>query len=375
MTATSTTSIEITNAHTTSRLNVRRAKDQDAARWDNFASSHSQGTPYHRWAWKQAMEDAYGVTTHYFLAETSDGSVVGILPAARVPHPLGRGKLCSLPYCDLGETLANDTQIQQRLFDALRGENKGAHEVRGSAKRKDTFSNAGESELQLGQKVRLLLDLPESSAELLAGFKSKHRSQINKAVKNGLTGSVGNSPERVAQFYEVFSRNMRDLGSPTHSLRWFNAISECYGDDCLIGLVSLDDKVIGGGIVLISGGRAAIPWASTLRDYNRLAPNMLLYWSLLEAVTDKGCESFDFGRSSFGEGTYRFKTQWGALPVPLEWLTYNDAAVISNNITPPTTATTANGNRVRAMVEAAWRHLPLPLTIAAGSRLRPYVSL
>jgi hypothetical protein len=32
-----------------------------------------------------------------------------------------------------------------------------------------------------------------------------------------------------------------------------------------------------------------------------------------------GYGSFDFGRSTPGEGTYRFKEQWGAKPVQLYW--------------------------------------------------------
>ncbi|MEZ5583585.1 MAG: GNAT family N-acetyltransferase [Candidatus Competibacteraceae bacterium] len=62
-----------------------------------------------------------------------------------------------------------------------------------------------------------------------------------------------------------------------------------------------------------------IPWASSLRKYNSLSPNMLLYWSVLEFACKKGYRIFDFGRSTPGEGTYRFKEQWGAKPVQLYW--------------------------------------------------------
>jgi hypothetical protein len=33
----------------------------------------------------------------------------------------------------------------------------------------------------------------------------------------------------------------------------------------------------------------------------------------------RGCSTFDFGRSTPHEGTYKFKEQWGAQPVPLCW--------------------------------------------------------
>jgi hypothetical protein len=62
-----------------------------------------------------------------------------------------------------------------------------------------------------------------------------------------------------------------------------------------------------------------IPWASSLRRYNRLSPNMLLYWSVLQFAVERGYQVFDFGRSSPDSGTYKFKAQWGAEPVPLYW--------------------------------------------------------
>ena len=46
---------------------------------------------------------------------------------------------------------------------------------------------------------------------------------------------------------------------------------------------------------------------------------MLLYWTFLAFAADNGYGQFDFGRSTPGEGTYRFKSQWGAEPHQLYW--------------------------------------------------------
>jgi hypothetical protein len=72
---------------------------------------------------------------------------------------------------------------------------------------------------------------------------------------------------------------------------------------------------------LVVGDRETleIPWASTLRAANPDSPNMLLYWKLLEYAVEAGYRRFDFGRSTPGEGTFAFKRQWGAEPVPLHW--------------------------------------------------------
>ena len=64
---------------------------------------------------------------------------------------------------------------------------------------------------------------------------------------------------------------------------------------------------------------AEVPWASSVREYNALCPNHVLYWSMIQSAIADGCDTFDFGRSTPGGSTYRFKSQWGARPLPLHW--------------------------------------------------------
>ncbi|GAB5415418.1 MAG: FemAB family PEP-CTERM system-associated protein [Congregibacter sp.] len=358
---------------------IRAANESDRADWDAFVATHPAGTPYHRWAWKHALEKSYGLKTHSLLARSDANEIQGVMPLARVARPFGTGPLCALPYCDRGEPLATKPEVQRTLIDRALKLHNSRLELRGTDHQRDSDSKETSElpELLSGQKVRMLLELPSSSDTLMSSFKSKHRSQINKAKKNGLTGSVSPDKDRVRKFYEVFTRNMRSLGSPTHSRRWFETVSDEFRSDCIFGLVQLDRKVVGAGLVLVTGDKATIPWASTLKEYNHLAPNMLLYWLMLEASIARGCRSFDFGRSSYGEGTYRFKRQWGAKPVPLSWQLVWPGDGVELRSTAASTATDSSqfGSTLRSFIEGIWRHLPLRLTIFLGSRLRPWVSL
>jgi len=47
-----------------------------------------------------------------------------------------------------------------------------------------------------------------------------------------------------------------------------------------------------------------------------------MYSKLLERAIDLQSREFDFGRSSVGSGTYKFKEQWGALPHAAVWQYY-----------------------------------------------------
>jgi lipid II:glycine glycyltransferase (peptidoglycan interpeptide bridge formation enzyme) len=218
----------------------------------------------------------------------------------------------------------------------------------------------------------MLCELPETSEALFKGYKPKLRSQIRKAEKNGLRSELRTDAEAINLFYDVFAQNMHRLGSPVHSLRWFQDLKAAYGDQMLISLVFKEDKPVGAGIVLVQGKQACIPWASTLEEFNRLAPNMLLYWTFLSHVCDVGCTIFDFGRSTPDEGTYRFKKQWGAKPYELIWTDYSNGG---HSDIAHESAGSSKLSQLRPLIENIWCHLPLAFTNWLGPKLRRYITL
>ena len=81
----------------------------------------------------------------------------------------------------------------------------------------------------------------------------------------------------------------------------------------------LGDEPVAAGFLMAFREHARDSVGVVVRRYNRLSPNMLLYWSVLEFACRQGFRVFDFGRSSPDSGTFKFKAQWGAAPVPLYW--------------------------------------------------------
>ncbi|WP_051403820.1 GNAT family N-acetyltransferase [Congregibacter litoralis] len=319
------------------------------------------------------MSISYGLETRYLIAENcADKRIRGIFPAARVPGFFGAGRYCSLPYCDRGEPLADNETIRQLLLAATDDSEAASHEIRDTLDQPAKESQSGAYHPPEGCKVRMVLALPNSASELEAGFKSKLRSQIRKSEKNGLTADTGSNVERVSEFFAVYAQNMRNLGSPAHSKQWFESIAKSYGSSCSIGIVRLEGSPVGAGIVLRAGAKVAIPWASTLKEFNSLSPNMLLYWTLLAEAADSGATSFDFGRSTMGEGTFRFKKQWGAIPEPLNWTTVLNE---TTHTLPANSVTTIGSGKARRVVEKIWRHLPVSIATTLGATVRPYISL
>ena len=358
------------NTTSAENYDISWVSSADQQRWDDYVVNSALTTPYHRFAWLQAVESAYGYTQQSVIAtEKATGHVVGILPLVYIDAFFISRQLCSLPFCDIGAAIADSAVIDELMHAFALSANQQVKaqflEIRRSLPATDN-----EAELT-GQKVRMIMPLEPGSETLLASFKSKLRSQIKKAEKNGLTVKLGNSAQLIADFYSVYTVNMRDLGSPPHAEDWFMALQQAYADDLIVSVVYHNAMPIGAGIVLRNGPSACIPWASTIQLYNRLAPNMLLYWSLLAHCADTGIQWFDFGRSTYGEGTYRFKKQWGAVPQPLRW--YRQFP--SGDITDLNETTTPGTSKKRQMLEDTWRRLPLPLTIKFGAAIRPYITL
>ena len=80
-------------------------------------------------------------------------------------------------------------------------------------------------------------------------------------------------------------------------------------------MVYHEGKPASAAFLIQNSNMMEIPWASTIRDYNRFNLNMVLYWEVLKLSCEQGCDAFDFGRSTIDATTYKFKKQWGAQPI------------------------------------------------------------
>lgn len=350
-------------------FSLRLAEDSDARIWDAYVANNPSISPYCYFAWKNAVTEAYSFQGHYLLA-VRNNNVAGVFPLVHLKIPFGPSALVSLPYCDAGGIHAEDEETGVQLLQAaiqlcvqLRAKYLLVRSTCQSYPL-DYFGNLNHS-VECG-KVSMRLNLPKTIDVLWNGFKSKLRSQISKAEKNGLTFRLVDQ-DGLDAFYTVFSRNMRDLGSPVHGRNWFKSIIKQYGAAVRIGLIYKEREVIGCGLILCGSKTVAIPWASTRREYNNLNPNMLLYWNLIKFSIENNYREFDFGRSTPGEGTYRFKKQWGATEHGLYTHTFHHEPCQEKE-----TRAIVPGRKTLA---AIWSKLPLPVANVLGPVLRKYISL
>ena len=332
------------------------ASPADTAAWDDFARTAPGGSFYHQLVWRRIFAREFAWDTHYLLAQGVNG-VEGILPLVRLKSRLFGDFLVSLPYVNYGGVVARNEAADRLLLAS-------AAELAGSL---------GVSHLELRElrprdpawpvrtdKVIMQSALAGSADEHWSRLPSKLRSQVRRPQKEGATTRIGGA-ELLPLFYAVFARNMRDLGTPVYGRSFFATIARELPEHMDVVIAELHGAPVAAGILLHFGGRTEIPWASSLRSANRLGVNMLMYWECLKRAISRGSTVFDFGRSTRDSGTFRFKSQWGAEPVPLYWHYWLPGGGALPRLNP--------SNPKYAMAIAAWQRLPLWVANGLGPHI------
>ncbi|MCX8012618.1 MAG: FemAB family PEP-CTERM system-associated protein [Desulfobacterota bacterium] len=351
-------------------VKIRLSTPHDHSKWDSFVSQNPEAGHYHWFGWKAAVEKTYGHKGYYLVAEENN-LIVGVLPLICMRFPWGKKILVSLPYCDYAGPLGEPPIKKILVEEAFRLKKKlGAQSLEIRFREEQVWlqdDHFDKNRPRQYLKVRMVLDLPESSSDLWAKFKPKLRAQIRRPQKEGLCAEIGKK-EFLSDFYQVFRMNMHRLGSPVHSQKWFENLFEEYGDRARIGVVRIKGGfTVAGGVILTIGEKVCVPWASSLKEYNSFAPNMLLYYQFLAWSIENGFSQFDFGRSTPGEGTYKFKEQWGSFPHPLFWFIHPSNGYSSMNF--------SSNFSIRDKLALLWSKLPSELANFLGPKVRKYISL
>jgi FemAB-related protein (PEP-CTERM system-associated) len=289
------------------------------------------------------------------LEAKTANETMGMLPLVSMQSALFGKFLVGLPYLNVGGVMVADENTSGRLIDHA-VQLADQLDVKHLELRHETPLSHPAFNYELTEKVHMRLNLPASADELWSSFSPKVRNQVRKAQKEGVTIEWGHH-NLLHDFYRVFSRNMRDLGTPVFSRRLFAAILAHLSDSAEVCVARYERRPIAGAILLHGRGMSEVPSASSLRSANYLNCNMLMYWHLLTRSIARGQQQFDFGRSSEGSNTYRFKSQWGAQPHRATWQYY----VRKGDVSDMRPNNPTNQRRI-----AVWKRLPVWFTRLAG---------
>lgn len=340
------------DADRNARIVVRTLDAANRGRWDAFVRACPEASFFHLSAWQTLIETEQGHRTDYLYAERG-GEIVAVLPLAEVKSLLFGHSMASLPFCVYGGIAASDpaaVPLLEAEAERLARSRGVAHlEYRNVAPRHADWPHQ-----PLYVTFRKALAADEDAN--LTAIPRKQRAMVRKGIKAGL---LARQDDGVDRFFPVYADNVRRHGTPALGKRWFAALREAFGADCEV--LTVEDpagRPLSSVLSFFFRGEVLPYYAGDLSAARELAANDFKYWSLMKRAMERGCTSFDYGRSKIGTGPYAFKKNWGFEPTPLayEYRLFERDGVPQNN---------PNNPKFRALIEV-WRRLPLGLVNRLG---------
>ncbi len=325
------------------------------SRWSEFLEFFPEAGVGHLPQWGPIIKTAYNMDSIY-LAAMKGAEVFGLLPLVFIKSRLFGRALVSMPYLNDGGIIAKNDEAAHLLLTAakelLTKENMSYLELR------DT------TDLNLGipprlEKISMVLDLRDGKDDVwMRLLHSNVRNKIRKSQKMGVTVKEG--AEGLHNFYKMHVINMQELGSPAHSLVFFEEILKKFKDNIRLYVATEDGKTIGGKLVLFFGETMYFLWVSSPWEYRQYAAVSLMDWQAVEDAMERGIKFCDFGRSTAGSTHYDFKKKWGAEIKQLYWHVYPYDSNLQNT----------SDKKTYGKLSAIWKKLPLSVVRFLGPKLR-----
>ena len=330
-----------------------------ASEWDDFVRSQPGWTHFHLVGWRSVVQRVFGHECIYLAARDDRDALAGVLPLVRVRSVAFGHYLVSMPFVNYGGPLGSDGAVVALAEAAAALARSGSVKLLELRSRRELPLSMRVSH----RKVTVLRDIPPGGPDaFFRSFDAKLRSQIRRPQKEGVIVRFG--VDQVTPFFDVFSRHMRDLGTPTQPRRLFETIVDEF-PDAWVGCAYLNEQPIACGFAFSWGGELEMTWASALNEFRKLSPNMLLYWAFMERASREGLRVFNFGRCTPGSGTHRFKQQWGTRDEQLWW--YQLAR------DPEAAGTPSPDDGAYSWGPRLWKRLPTPVATALGPRIVRYI--
>lgn len=334
-------------------MKVELCSNEDAEAWDTFVKAHPDSSFYQLFGWKNINQEHFGHES-YYIKTIDDNNITGVLPVIYIKSKIFGRIFCSMPFVNFGGICSSSKISRQSLLDEcikLTKQNNARYlEIRSTSRIDSNMPISTD-------KVSMTINLQPESSVIWDAFSSKHRTNIRRAYKNGLSVKCGGR-EMVDIFYSILSRSWKALGTPIYSKSYFHRIFDEFDRELKIFVCYHHDQPI--AVAFNGHFRDTVEgmWAGVLPEARKLQSSYVLYWEMIKNACDSGYKEFHLGRSSVESGGEQFKKKWNAELKQLYWNYYlhDQKELPQLNVKNPKFD----------LAIKLWRKLPLMLTTTIG---------
>jgi serine/alanine adding enzyme len=330
--------------------------------WDRYVESAKPESLYHRWVWREVIEESFGHRP-YYLAAFADGAICGVLPLVHVRSRLFGSFLISIPFFSYGGVLADTQEARDALL--ARAVELGRQLKVRHIELRDSVIKPAAASFPSGwtthsHKVTMEIELPSTADLYWKRLSSGMRNKIRQAQKHKLRAEWGGI-EALPIFHQIFAVNMRNLGTPVYARQFFAEQLRRLGDRIRI-LTIWDDKTpVAAAFLTAHHDKLELPWSASLSTARKKYSHVFLYWTFIEKAIEEGFRKIDLGRCSPGSGTHEFKQHWNPVERPLHWVYWRAGG--------GPLQTLSGDNPKFKLATAIWQLLPLEIANRLGPKL------
>lgn len=329
--------------------------------WNKFARDY--GTVFHLIHWKDILEKSFGYESGYYFIANENDEICALLPIS-VGRNLKFRKVgvCS-PFVNFVDICCNTEEARDFITANMRVvlEKSALESV--ELRLKETGIGSGKYSLNESNYV-FVLPLDGDEEKVMSYSNGSNRNHTRKVFKNNYF-SASFDKSKVDDYYSVYCKRMKQLGSPSPDISFFKNTLEILPENSEL-LTVIDNetgKPAGGMFLLTFNDTIYYTWGSSLIEYNNRYINNFMYWEAVKFGIRNGFKHLDLGRSPLGSGTYRFKETWGAEAFKLNYCTFSKRPGAAHGI---------QKEDVGLLVEL-WKVMPRFITDVAGRKLIKHV--
>ncbi len=153
--------------------------------------------------------------------------------------------------------------------------------------------------------------------DLLNCYKSRTRNYVRKSLKNSF--ELRENIENLDDFYIILRKTYKKHGAPLISKKLFLNLFFYFREDLHLFTLYKDNQIAAAMFILKDKELSWYGWGGVDEKYAKERAGYCIYHLAIEnMLLNHNIKIFDFGRSPYNGGTYRFKSHFGAKPVKID---------------------------------------------------------
>ncbi len=168
----------------------------------------------------------------------------------------------------------------------------------------------------LKREITSVVQLPESTQEILPMFKSEARTATRKSMKSGIEIRLSDDYDT---YYQILKKNLklRHNVTPTHSLDELKKLATLFPDRIHLWAAYLNDQMIAGVVNFVCTSRVVLAfYISDNKEFQQYRPVNNLFYHIFQWAVEQGFHFYDFGIFTVNMdpnwGLGKFKENFGA---------------------------------------------------------------